>query len=335
MSSEADRKSALKDPLLLLIALLLLLAAAAAVVFSLQGHGKQYSHEPGVRPRPIITNQVVVVNVQEVVVGGLGGGHGGGHSAPAPKAETAQAPAAETPAPAAKAEEKPAAVTVNPPQVSATTDGRVRGRVILKGTPPSESVIAAVKADANCGKVAVGTAKTRAYVTGADGGLRYALVRVVKAPSGAGKAPSASLIDQVGCMYEPYVSAVMAGQTFQVKNSDPFMHNVNATPKVNKGFNFAQASQGQINDKVFDKPELGVRFSCNVHPWMVAYVHVLENPFFAVTDGTGGFELPEGLPPGKYELEVTHLKSGTVKQEIEVAAGKGAEVVFELAPAAK
>ncbi len=125
----------------------------------------------------------------------------------------------------------------------------------------------------------------------------------------------------------------MGGISFKVKNSDPILHNVNATPKINKGFNFAQAAKDQVNEKVFDKPELAVKFACNVHPWMVAYVHVLENPFFAVTDEQGAFELPAGLPPGKYDLEVNHLKAGIVKQEIEIAAGKGADVMVEMAPA--
>ena len=155
-----------------------------------------------------------------------------------------------------------------------------------------------------------------------------------KAPAGAGKAPESTLLDQVGCMYEPYVSAIMAGANLKVRNSDPIMHNVNATPKVsgNKGFNIAQASAGQVNDKTFEHPELGIRFACNVHPWMIALVHVLENPFFAVTNDKGEFELPAGLPPGKYELEVVHPKAGSSRQEIEIAASKGAAVVFELAP---
>jgi len=329
MSSEADRKSALSDPLLLLVAFLLLLAAAAALYFAIKTPGKQYAHEPGVPPRPIITNQVIVLNVQEGVAPGAGSGHGAAQSA-VPEAKPAPEAAKPAEKPAAAA---PAAVSINPPQVTATTDGKIRGRILLKGTPPPESVIAAVKADANCGKVSVGTARTRFYVVGADGGLRYALVRIVKAPAGAGKSAGTLLIDQVGCLYEPYVSAVLVGETFKVKNSDPIMHNVNATPKVNKGFNFAQAAKDQVNEKMFEKPELGVRFTCNVHPWMVAYLNVLENPFFAVSDDKGSFELPEGLPPGKYELEVNHLKAGIVKQEIEVAAGKGAEVVVELAPA--
>ncbi|MBM3900896.1 MAG: hypothetical protein FJ379_02205 [Verrucomicrobia bacterium] len=333
MSSAADRKSQspLSDPLLILIALLLLLAAAATVFFALKGPSKEVVHEPGAKPRPIITNQIIVVNVQEVAAAGTSHGHG------APAAE--KAPAAETPAAEAKPAIKPApavaaAVTVNPPKVTPTADGKIRGRVVLKGTPPPETVIGAVKSDANCGKVAVGTARTRGYVVGDDGGLRYALVRIVQAPAGDGsKRAEPILIDQAGCMYEPYVSAVLVGETFKVKNSDPFMHNVNATPKSNKGFNFAQASKDQVNEKAFDKPELGVKFACNVHPWMVAYVHVLENPFFTVTDDKGGFELPAGLPPGKYDLEVNHLKAGVVKQSLEIAAGQGADVVVEMAPA--
>ena len=328
MSSAADRKSPLSDPLLVLIALLLLLAAVATVFFALKGPGKEFVHEPGAKPRPIITNQIIVVNVEEVVAGGSSHGHA------APAAE--KAPAVEKPAVEVKPIEKPAAaaaVTVNPPKVTPTTDGKIRGRVVLKGTPPPETVIGAVKSDANCGKVAVGTARTRGYVVGDDGGLRYALVRIVQAPAGAGsKRAEPILIDQAGCMYEPYVSAVVVGETFKVRNSDPFMHNVNATPKTNKGFNFAQASKDQVNEKAFDKPELGVKFACNVHPWMVAYVHVLENPFFAVTDDKGGFELPAGLPPGKYDLEVNHLKAGVVKQSLEIAAGQGADVVVEMAP---
>jgi hypothetical protein len=47
----------------------------------------------------------------------------------------------------------------------------INGKVTLKGTPPPAAVIAAVKADANCGKVAVGEAKSRVYVVGANGAL--------------------------------------------------------------------------------------------------------------------------------------------------------------------
>lgn len=204
----------------------------------------------------------------------------------------------------------------------------VTGKVTLKGTPPPEKVIAAVKTDANCGKVAQGEAKSRLYVVGADGGLANTVVYIKKGLEGKTFPVPANKveIDQVGCMYQPYISAAMAKQTVAIKNSDPFMHNVNVQPKAagNKGFNIAQATQGTVNDKTFDSPELGIRFACNVHPWMIAYLTVIEHPFFAVSDDNGGFEIKGDLPDGKYTLEAYHQKAGAVTQEIEVKGGKAA-----------
>lgn len=203
--------------------------------------------------------------------------------------------------------------------------GEVMGKVSLKGTPPAERVITQLKSDPNCGKAnTAAEVKTRLYVVSADGGLANTLVYIKKGLEGKTFTPSTEkpLIDQQGCMYEPYISAVQAGQQFDVKNSDAFMHNVNATPKAQKGFNFAQASAGQVNTKVLEKPELGVRFACNVHPWMIAYVHVLDNPFFAITDNDGKYSFKGDLPDGKYTVEAFHMKAGATTQEIEVKGGK-------------
>lgn len=327
MSNSADRKSPLSDPLLILIAALLLVALGATIFFSGSRPTQPLAHEPAVRPRPIITNDTRVVMLTKEVAKADGHGAPETHAAETPKAEAKPAPAETKPAEAA-----PATATAAAPVVKATADGKVKGRVVLKGTPPAEKAIGALKSDANCGKAnTAAQVTTRNYVVGADGGLANVLVSIKQGLTGTFPAPGAKpLIDQAGCMYEPYVSAVMAGQKFDIRNSDPFMHNVNATAKVNKGFNFAQANAGQVNEKVFDKPEM-VRLACNVHPWMIAYLHVLEHPFFAVTDAKGQFELPAGLPPGKYTVEVAHLKAGSQSFEIEVAAGKGAEVAVELA----
>ena len=325
MSKPSDSKPGASDPLLVVIAALLLVAVVVTLYFAFHGPSKEFTHEPATHARPIIQDEPRVIVVTRE-------GTGSGHGAPAAASTHAEeAPKAAVTKPAEKPAAAVAAVAAAP-VVSASADGRIHGRVVLKGTPPPERVIGAVKSDANCGAATPGPAPTsRNYVASADGGLRYVLVRIVSAPAGAGKPGEAPLIDQKGCMYEPYVNAVLVGQSFKLRKSDTVMHNVAATPKINKGFNFAQASAGQVNEKVFDKPELAVKLQCNVHPWMAAYLHVLENPFFAVTDEKGEFTLPEGLPPGKYTLEASHLKAGAVTVEIEVAAGKGATVAFELA----
>jgi len=53
------------------------------------------------------------------------------------------------------------------------------------------------------------------------------------------------------------------------------------------------------------QPEVMVPVKCNQHPWMKAYVAVLSNSFFDVTDSNGSFEI-KGLPAGRYTLVAWH-----------------------------
>ena len=200
------------------------------------------------------------------------------------------------------------------------------GKVKLKGTPKPEVPI---QLDATCGKLNGGKAlTTRHYVVGQDSGLGNVFVYV---KAGAQKAPPAgepTTLDQLNCMYEPYVFGVVAGQKFKVKNSDPVLHNIHPTPKSNKEINFAQPVKGQVNEILFDKPEVLVRIKCDVHPWMFAYAGVQEHPYFAVTDKDGNFKIPN-LPNGKYTIEAIHQKAGAKTQEIEVKGDKK-DLNFEL-----
>ncbi len=197
--------------------------------------------------------------------------------------------------------------------------GEVSGKVTLKGTPPPEKPI---PLDAACGKSHLEGIKTRHYVVGEGGALANVFVYIkegAKASEATGEAP---LLDQVGCQYMPYVMGVQTGQKIKIRNSDALMHNIHATPNPssgNKEFNFAQVTKGQVNERAFEKAEVLVRMKCDVHPWMFAYVGVVDHPYFAVTGADGTFKLPS-LPAGKYTIEAFHLKAGKATQEITVDA---------------
>jgi len=200
----------------------------------------------------------------------------------------------------------------------------ITGKVTLKGAPKAEVPIAM---DAMCGKLRPGPVTTRHYVVGQGNGLANVFVYIKQ---GAQKTPASGegpTLDQTGCMYEPYVMGVVTGQKIKIRNSDPLLHNVHATPKTNKEFNFAQPSKGQVNEKSFDAPEVLVRMKCDVHPWMFAYVGVVDHPYFAVTDKDGNFTI-KNVPAGKYTVEAVHLKAAPTGKTAEVEAGK--TVNFEL-----
>lgn len=202
----------------------------------------------------------------------------------------------------------------------------ITGKVTLKGTPKPEIPI---QLDAICGKVQPKPVTTRHFVVGSDNGLANVFVYLKQ---GAPKTPAEGegpTLDQVGCMYEPYVMGVVTGQKFKVRNSDGFLHNVHATPKVNAEFNFAQVAKGQVNEKVFDKPEVLVRMKCDVHPWMFAYIGVVDHPYFAVTDKDGNYTI-KNVPPGKYTVEAVHLKAAPTGKTQEVEAGKTADFELEV-----
>lgn len=211
--------------------------------------------------------------------------------------------------------------------------GDISGKVTLKGTPKAEISIDLGPA---CGKINPSKPTTRHYVVGKDGGLANVFVYLKDAKQAPAKGEAGTL-DQVGCIYEPYVMGLVAGQQYKIKNSDSEMHNVHATPNVtgNKEFNLAQPAGSPVLVKTFDKPEILVRMKCDVHPWMFAYIGVCEHPYFAVTDKDGNFKI-SGVPDGKYSIEAFHQKThvaakvGIVKT-IEVKGDTKQDFTVELA----
>ena len=195
----------------------------------------------------------------------------------------------------------------------------ISGKIKLTGTPPPEKQITP---DPQCGKLAPGGLATRHYVVSPDKGLANVFVWIKEGAKPTPATGNGQTLDQVGCEYVPYVMGVQSGQSFLVKNSDTVMHNVHASPKPgteNKEKNVAQTAKGQTTPFVFPKQEVLIRFKCDVHPWMFAFVGVVDHPFFAVTDKEGNYKI-SGLPAGDYTLEAIHLKAGNKSEKIKVGA---------------
>jgi plastocyanin len=215
---------------------------------------------------------------------------------------------------------------------SAAVAGDVSGKVTLKGTPPPEVNIRPLTADPNCGKLHTGTVTTRHYLVGEGNGLANVFVYVKAGLEGKTFDTPAekAVMDQIACLYEPYVMGMVAGQTLEVRNSDPFLHNVNfmRSAAKNPTFNFAMGKDAKPVDKVFPNSEVFVRLQCNVHPWMFGYIGVLDHPYYAVTDENGKYTIA-GLPDGKYTVAFNHLKAGEIVKEIEVKDGAQVDVSLD------
>jgi plastocyanin len=208
----------------------------------------------------------------------------------------------------------------------------ITGVINLKGTAPAEKELSPIKDDPTCSASYPGALpKTKFYVVGAGGELADVIVSL-KGISGKSTGASAAplVLDQKGCLYYPQILAVQTGQKIIVKNSDTCVHNVHTVPKENAPQNMVQMPGGADLNFTFDKPEPFLKFQCDVHPWMFAWVSVFDHPYFAVSGGDGKFTI-KNVPPGKYTLEATHRKLGVQTAEIEVKdTGAAQNFTFEI-----
>ncbi len=197
----------------------------------------------------------------------------------------------------------------------------IRGIISLLGNPPPEKIIEPLRNDPVCGKGLTNVPMTRFYLVSTNGGLANVFVYVKRRannrPMNLSLQERSLLVDQVNCLYEPFVLGATVDQPIQFRNSDSVIHNVHATPKLNSEFNFAEPTKGMTVTKRFAHEELMIRIKCDIHPWMFSYINVIEHPYFAVTDANGYFEI-NGLPDGEYVIEAVHQKAGTQTASVKV-----------------
>ena len=147
-----------------------------------------------------------------------------------------------------------------------------------------------------------------------------------------GKAPKgklAGIVDQVNKEFTPYVSIVQTGTAITFPNKDNIRHHVYSfsVPKV---FDIKLYSGVPAAPVVFDKPGLVV-LGCNIHDWMLAYLYVVDTPWFAKSGSNGQAEIAD-LPAGEYVVYAAHpkLQSDILKQKLSVDASSKPKLNFKL-----
>jgi hypothetical protein len=194
------------------------------------------------------------------------------------------------------------------------------GTITLNGTPPPEVPYTPLMNDSTCGAMYKTAPTTHFYAVGPNHELADVIVslkNVTGKSTGASQPPVT--LDQKGCLYVPQILALQTGQKLMVKNSDSCIHNVHCVPAVpgNPESNQVQMPGGPDLDYTFSKPEMFMKFKCDVHPWMFAWVSVFDSPYYGLS-GTDGKFVIKNVPPGKYTVAADHRKLGTLTKDVEV-----------------
>ena len=233
------------------------------------------------------------------------------------KTETSEAPKTEAPAAA------PAAAPADDANAATIT-----GKVAYTGDAPKMANIS-MDATPACARAHTTPQKSEQVVVNSNGTLKNAFIWVKAGlPDKQWPTPTTPVrLEQKGCMYTPHVIGVMTNQDIEIVNGDPTNHNIHPLPKDNREWNESQPPGGENKKKNFARQEVMISVKCNVHPWMRAYIGVVNNPFFAVTGDDGTFTI-KGLPPGKYTLEAWQEKYPPQDIEVTVAPKESKTVDF-------
>ncbi|MBB3120011.1 methylamine utilization protein [Pseudoduganella violacea] len=158
---------------------------------------------------------------------------------------------------------------------------------------------------------------------------------IVYAEADGGQAPPKTLkpgeISQKGLKFIPLVTAVQSGSKIFFPNNDKVRHHIYSFSPAHK-FDQKLYSGTTAEPQTFEKAGTVV-LGCNIHDKMLAYVRVVDTPYFAKTDDSGVVRLD--VPAGKYVLKAWHYNAVSAQPAEQAVVVKGGDAllgaVFKLA----
>lgn len=213
--------------------------------------------------------------------------------------------------------------------------GLIGGKVTFTGEAPASLQFALNKDTDVCGN---GTRERTEVKVDSSGGLAGVVVYLAT----EGLEPEWShpeqgyTLNQKGCYFEPHVLVFPNDRNLKLKivNGDPVLHNVHVYQVIGRSkptvFNFAQIGGAPPMEKRFivRKGSNVLEVKCDAHDFMQGWIFMADNPYYAVTEEGGTFELTD-LPAGEHMIKVWHPFLGTIEKTIRVEPGQRAQVDFE------
>jgi hypothetical protein len=210
--------------------------------------------------------------------------------------------------------------------VSVADGGSIKGKVVFNGTVPPKRKVVPTKDREVCGS---GVREVDQILVGGDKSVQEAVVYLKAVEKGKAwpKLPKPPEIDNVKCDFQPHVMAMPVGDIVVV-NTDPVLHNTKSFIDRVPIFNLALPNQGQRITRPIKKSGI-MRVECDAHGWMLGWVYVAENPYYAITPKDGTFSIAD-IPPGNYTLVAWQEFTGPTEVPVTVKAKEAATLNVEL-----
>jgi plastocyanin len=158
--------------------------------------------------------------------------------------------------------------------------------------------------------------------------IKDSIVYVENVPNAYGTPKEHVVMDQKNMAFIPHVLPLVKGTTVDFLNSDMVQHNIYSPDAVADNMNLGTWLKDETRPFTFNKSGI-VTLRCNVHVDMLAYVLVLQNPYFARVNNDGSFSILN-VPEGKCRVKLWHERLKAADREVEVKAGAPIAIEFEL-----
>ncbi|HZC67400.1 MAG TPA: carboxypeptidase-like regulatory domain-containing protein [Nitrospirales bacterium] len=242
--------------------------------------------------------------------------------------------------------------------VSVTDGGTISGKVTLKGGKPVPRGFNLVTFPdpVYCGRISNGSGfrLLKEFTVAEDRGVKDVLVMLTGIQRGKPFDFPVTHIEARDCRFLPYITVVRSVGKVEVVNMDPVMHDIQAYETSELGprvlFNVplpmnphhpkTAGSNAEYHKHIPGEPKTedismtkGRRIfvmQCGFHAYMESFGYAVDNPYYALTDQSGQFTIPD-VPPGTYKLVAWHPQERPlVEQEVTVTAKGLVTVNFEI-----
>jgi high-affinity iron transporter len=141
-------------------------------------------------------------------------------------------------------------------------------------------------------------------------------------------APSEAVVVNDSCRFAPHGSILRPRGVVRMSSSDAVMHTMHAASTQNRTlFNLSLPFPNVTLSRSVDRPGI-VRLTCSTHPWMRGYLFVT-GQLSSISASDGRFRL-EGVPAGRYVLEVWHETLRSAPLPVTVSDGETVTVAVTL-----
>ena len=171
------------------------------------------------------------------------------------------------------------------------------------------------------------------FQVGKNGGLKDTIISIQGIQKGKPFRENMQTFNIDRCHSDKYVIGINNGEEILIENTDPIVHEI-ATYEI-RGPHIQQKSNVQVLPKTsqvrsafIDYRAKEFTIKCNLHPFLQTRGYMVNNPYYAITDQNGNFNIPD-IPPGTYEVKAWHPLIPVLLGTVTVSANQKSVLNFE------